>query len=216
MLMYILSVGVFLWELMILELLPACFISWATGTPSQDVSLWTHSLWGLPFSFLFLFHPLSPSRWPCLTARFPITLWARCSLLFHSLGRQRDSFTSIFVCTQGQETYTLWRICHVIPSQSLSQRSPWSHWTPRAKVRQHQLKSLRPRAVPSWAVFFPVLTYFLFLFPTFQIWCREALRTAHFKVSLLGFQNWEVHVSTQIELLAFSHICIAATHRWFV
>lgn len=48
-----------------------------------------------------------------------------------------------FVCTQGQETYTLWRICHVIPSESLSQRSPWSHWTPRAKVRPHQLKSLK-------------------------------------------------------------------------
>jgi len=61
-----------------------------------------------------------------------------------SLERHRDSFTSIFVCTQGQETYTLWRICHVIPSQSPSQRSPWSHWTPKAKVRQHQLKSLRP------------------------------------------------------------------------
>lgn len=61
-----------------------------------------------------------------------------------SLERQRDCFTSIFfVCTQGQETYTLWRICHVIPSESLSQRSPWSHWTPRAKVRPHQLKSLK-------------------------------------------------------------------------
>lgn len=60
-----------------------------------------------------------------------------------SLERQCDCFTSIFVCTQGQETYTLWRICHVIPSESLSQRSPWSHWTPRAKVRPHQLKSLK-------------------------------------------------------------------------
>lgn len=126
-----------------LELLLLCFISWATGTPSQDVSLRTHSLYGPPFSFLFLLHPLSPSRWPCLLPHFP-SFYGPDAAFFTILPGEAAWLLYFRFCLHSRAgIYTLWRICHVIPSESLSQRSPWSHWTPRAKVRPHQLKSLK-------------------------------------------------------------------------
>ncbi len=141
-------------------------------------------------SFIFFLHPLSPSQWP-----YSPHLISHCSVgqmqpaFPSSLEMRHDSFASIFVCTQGQETYTLWRICHVIPSQSLSLRSPWSHWTPRAKVRPHRLKSLKISCSAVTGSFLSCTDLFPISISNIAIWMPWGLQTAHLMVSWFGFYN---------------------------